>query len=307
MNHRHHTIGGGQYNNNFNNNGTILTTSVFNSPHSSSGFTSSSPSSLLSNHSQSQHSMAALEELRKEARKLEGTIDLELVSYSKFGANFAHMSLLRDDPSTSYGGYGGGAGAGGRDTASVNEAAAILKSGEHQAKAAKIEQLLSQLADINNNMARCQNSEKMPHILQHHRGKLEDYTQEFNKIRAHITSTKDTAELLISVREDISNYKQSSGLSSRTEHLLQQRSHTDNIGHVADDLMEQAAGTQAALSAQRDLLSGSISKLGLIGGTLPDINSLMNTIKRKKSRDWLILGFFISFCICFILFYWFRS
>lgn len=35
--------------------------------------------------------------LRKEARKLESTIDLKLSSYSKFGANFAHSSLMRGD------------------------------------------------------------------------------------------------------------------------------------------------------------------------------------------------------------------
>ncbi len=38
-----------------------------------------------------------LEDLRKEARKLESTLDVKLVSYQKFGANFAHSTLLRED------------------------------------------------------------------------------------------------------------------------------------------------------------------------------------------------------------------
>jgi hypothetical protein len=46
----------------------------------------------------SQHEkMATLEELRKEARKLESMLDVKLVSYSKFGANFAHSTLLREE------------------------------------------------------------------------------------------------------------------------------------------------------------------------------------------------------------------
>ena len=41
--------------------------------------------------------MAGIEELRREARKLESALDIKLVSYSKFGANLAHASFLRED------------------------------------------------------------------------------------------------------------------------------------------------------------------------------------------------------------------
>jgi len=52
-------------------------------------YSSASPSSRMAT--------LALEELRREARKLESTIDLKLVSYSKFGANLAHASFLREE------------------------------------------------------------------------------------------------------------------------------------------------------------------------------------------------------------------
>jgi hypothetical protein len=41
--------------------------------------------------------MASLEELRKDARKLESMLDVKLVSYAKLGANFAHSTLLREE------------------------------------------------------------------------------------------------------------------------------------------------------------------------------------------------------------------
>ena len=41
------------------------------------------------------------------------------------------------------------------------------------------------------------------HALQHHRGKLHDYTQEFKKLQQSIQSAREHAELLESVRRDI--------------------------------------------------------------------------------------------------------
>lgn len=74
----------------------------------------------------------ALEELRREARKLESTIDLKLVSYSKFGANLAHASFLREDD---------------HNLASEAEGASLLSNSEHLANsmAAEIEHFLMQV------------------------------------------------------------------------------------------------------------------------------------------------------------------
>ncbi|KAL6054121.1 Golgi SNAP receptor complex member 1 [Balamuthia mandrillaris] len=138
--------------------------------------------------------MATFDELRKEARKLETTLDLKLVSYSKFGANFAHSSLLREGSS---------------DTVS------LLKNSEHVANsmALEVEQLLSKLSELNEEMGRCATAINYPHHLQHHRQKLHEYSQEFNKTRSNILATREHAELLISVQQDIT-YGLSLALSS---------------------------------------------------------------------------------------------
>ncbi|KAL6071680.1 Golgi SNAP receptor complex member 1 [Balamuthia mandrillaris] len=231
--------------------------------------------------------MATFDELRKEARKLETTLDLKLVSYSKFGANFAHSSLLREGSS---------------DTVS------LLKNSEHVANsmALEVEQLLSKLSELNEEMGRCATAINYPHHLQHHRQKLHEYSQEFNKTRSNILATREHAELLISVQQDITNIK-NSGFSSRTDSLLRERSSIHGSDHVLDLLTGQAQDVREAVASQRNFLRGTISKLSIVGGKLPGISSLIGTIRKKKSRDCLILSLFIAFCICFILFYWLRN
>jgi len=236
----------------------------------------------------------ALEELRKEARKLESTIDLKLVSYSKFGANLAHASFLREDD---------------RVGISESEEASLLSNSEHvsNSMALEIEQLLSRLSEVNDRMGRCSHSVTLPHILQHHRGKLLDYTQEFKKTKSHIASTREKAELLGSLRDNISQCKKSSALNSRTEHLLRERTSIHDSNVIVDQLLGQAQETKESVASQRNLLQGTLNKLSEVGGSIPGINSIIADIRRKKSRDCLILGFFISFCVCFLLFYWLRS
>jgi Golgi SNAP receptor complex protein 1 len=243
---------------------------------------------------------STLEELRKEARKLETLLDNKLVSYSKFGANFAHSTLLREDS-----GGGGSTSttgpAGGQDTS-------MLANSEHvsNSMALEIEQMLIKLSEINEEMSRCNTSAAFSHILQNHRSKLHEFTQEFRRTKNNINATREHAELLISVREDISQYKKGSGLNSRTENLLRERSSLHSIDRVADALLGQAQEAREVLHNQKSMLQGTISKLTSLTTSFPGINTLMGTIKKKKARDLIILGGFISFCICFILFYWLR-
>jgi Golgi SNAP receptor complex protein 1 len=236
----------------------------------------------------------ALEELRKEARKLESTIDLKLVNYSKFGANLAHASFLREED---------------RVGGISDSEESLLSNSEHVSlsMALEIEQLLSRLSEINDRMGRCTHSVTLPHILQHHRGKLLDYTQEFKKTKAHITSTREKAELLGSLRDNTSQCNKSSALNSRTTNLLRERTSIHESSAIVDQMLGQAQDTKEEITTQRNILQGTINKLADVGGSIPGINSIIADIRRRKSRDCLILGFFISFCVCFLLFYWLRS
>lgn len=233
-------------------------------------------------------SISTWEELRKAARKLEGELDLKLESYSKFGASFekTKSSLLPEDV---------------QNTDHVFGSMAI-----------EIEQLLMKLQEINDNMSRYiarqdpSTATPLLHALQHHRGKLHDYTQEFKKLQQSIQSAREHAELLESVRRDINLFK-SSGGSDRTDNLLHERKSLHASDRIADEVIGQAQQAREELHHQRSMLSGTLNKLKAAGAGFPAMGALMSAIKRKKSRDSIILALVISFCICFMLWYWLRT
>jgi len=232
------------------------------------------------------------EELRKEARKLESEIDLLLVSYSKFGSSFAASSFLipGDEP--------------------VERAAAASNADAKDHRAGEIEQKLMALSEVNEEMSKCLSAFEPTNatsqaILQHHRGKLHDYQQDFKKTKANINATREHAELLSHVRQDISHFK--AGTNSRMENALRTRGAIHGSDRTADQILGQATEAREQLVSQRNLLQTSLAKLTGSSGTFSGLNNILTQIKRKKSRDWLILGLFISFCTCFILWYWLRS
>eukprot|EP01098_Paradermamoeba_levis_P016133 TRINITY_DN8522_c0_g1_i2.p1 TRINITY_DN8522_c0_g1~~TRINITY_DN8522_c0_g1_i2.p1 ORF type:complete len:251 (-),score=32.42 TRINITY_DN8522_c0_g1_i2:181-933(-) len=241
------------------------------------------------------------DELRREARKLESELELKLVSFSKFGASFAQSSLLREDGGLHVGG------------GTVQDTSLFLSNTEHisNSMAVEIQLLLMKLTEVNESMGRVlgalepgtSNYTHSSTLLQQHRAKLHDYSQEFKKTKATITATREHAELLFSVRKDISQYKNSGGANGRADQLLRERGALHTADRVADAILGQAAETREALTNQKSLLQGTLSKLSNFGGNFAAVNSLIGSIRRKKFRDSLILAVFIALCICFLLWY----
>jgi len=227
-------------------------------------------------------SMSTFDQLRKEARLLENDIDTKLISYSKFGASFAQSSYLRDDSSIS-------------DTTS-------LLNGDHVSSSMglEIEQLLIRLSEINESMSKCGDITASAYVA-NHRSKLASFNQEFNRIKAQINTAREHAELLTSVRKDISQYKNSVG--SRTDNLLRERGAIHSADRLADVVIGQALETKEALASQRNVITGAIGKLRNLGRAFPGIGKLMNSITRRKKRDLIILASFISLCMFLLLFY----
>lgn len=61
--------------------------------------------------------------------------------------------------------------------------------------------------------------------------------------------------------------------------------------------------TKDTLVDQRGLVLSSSSTLGIIATRFPVLNKLMGSIHHRKTRENVILGLVISFCICFALWY----
>ncbi|XP_025093020.1 Golgi SNAP receptor complex member 1-like isoform X2 [Pomacea canaliculata] len=233
------------------------------------------------------------EDLRKQARQLENEIDLKLVSFSKLGTSY-----------TSH-----------RDGDSDTSPLLNRSSSEHMfdTMAMEIEQLLTKLTQVNDRMVEyTQNislsspSAALLHTLQRHRDILQDYTHEFQKTRANITALREREDLLGSVRREISTYKNSTGLSRRTELYLKENDHIRNSERLVDEQISIAIATKENLTSQNKVLSSITQRVNSLANRFPIINSLVQRINLRKRRDSIILGCVVGVCIILLLLYMFH-
>ncbi|CAN8318580.1 unnamed protein product [Cochlearia groenlandica] len=223
------------------------------------------------------------EELRREARKIEGDLDVKLSSYAKLGARFTQ------------GGY-------------VDTGSPTVGSGRSwKSMEMEIQSLLEKLLDINDSMSRCAASAaattSVTQKLARHRDLLHEYTQEFRRIKGNINSMREHAELLSSVRDDISEYKASGSMSPGVQVLRERASIHGSISHI-DEVIGQAQATRAVLGSQRSLFSDVQGKVKNLADKFPVIRGLLGSIKRRRSRDTLILSAVIAACTLFLIIYW---
>ncbi|WJX43315.1 Golgi SNAP receptor complex member 1-2, variant 2 [Trifolium repens] len=225
------------------------------------------------------------EELRKEARKIEGELDVKLSSYAKLGARFTQGGYV--DAGTP----------------------PVGSSRSWKSMEMEIQSLLEKLLDINDSMSRCAASAgpatSVTQKLARHRDILHEFTQEFRRTKGNINSMREHAELLGSVRDDITDYKQtSSGSMSPRMQLLRERAAIHGSTSHIDDVISQAQATRAVLGSQRALFGDVQGKVRLLGDKFPIIRSLLGSIRRRKSRDTLILSAVIAACTLFLIIYW---
>ncbi|KAG0447738.1 hypothetical protein HPP92_028204 [Vanilla planifolia] len=224
------------------------------------------------------------EELRKEARKVEGDIDVKLSSYSKVAARFTHSSGYVDSGSNTVG-----------------------PSRSWKSMEMEIESLLEKLVDINDAMSRCAASAaqttSVTQKLARHRDILHEYTQEFRRTKGNLNSMMEHTELLISVRGDITESKASGSMSPRV-HLLRERASIHGSISQIDEVINQAQATRSVLGTQQALLGAVQGKVKQLGDRFPVIKGLLGSIRRKRSKDTLILSAVIAACTLFLIIYW---
>ncbi|XP_031394687.1 Golgi SNAP receptor complex member 1-2 isoform X1 [Punica granatum] len=197
------------------------------------------------------------EELRREARKVEGDLDVKLSSYAKLGARFTQ------------GGY-------------MDNGSPVLGS-ERSWRSIEFEirSLLEKLLDINDGTSRCAVSTvpttSVTQKLARHREILHEFTQEFRRIRGNIKSMEEHTELLSSVRNDISNYKVSGSGSSNMQLLRERTAIHGSIAHI-DDVISQAQTTRAVLGSQRSFFGDVHGKVKQLSDIFPVIRGLLGNI-----------------------------
>ncbi|XP_024523006.1 Golgi SNAP receptor complex member 1-2 isoform X2 [Selaginella moellendorffii] len=171
----------------------------------------------------------------------------------------------------------------------------------------EIESLLEKLLDLNDAMSRCvasaTSTASISQKLARHRDILHELTQEFRRTRGNINSMREHADLLSSVRSEISEFKASGNVSPGPSLLRERAAIHGSISQI-DDVIGQAQATKAALSFQRSTFLEIQGKMKQLSDRFPIVRSLLGAIKRKRSRDTLILSAVIAFCLLFLLIYW---
>ncbi|XP_065301112.1 Golgi SNAP receptor complex member 1 isoform X3 [Dermacentor albipictus] len=194
----------------------------------------------------------ALEDLRKQARHLENEIDLKLVSFSKLGTGFGSRELKNE---------------------SLDTAPLLGRDHMFETMTLEIEQLLSKLGEVNDQMSQVQTTSGPPsatvlHTLQRHRDILQDYVREFHKTRTNVQAHRERDLLLGSVRKDMDSYKNSSSLNRRSEGYLKEHEHLKNSDRMVNDQINIAIRTKDELLSQRNALKAIQTKMTTLASIL---------------------------------------
>lgn len=214
-----------------------------------------------------------MDDLRREARRLENRLDAKL-------AHFGNLELSSSHARHS------------------NESAA-----------ADIDATLQQLRDVNDAMSRHHAAGGAPvggtastmQLLQRHREILTDFSLEYSKLKANLQKSDERQRLLESARDDISHHYDVRASSS--DMLLRERNAIHNSERMADDVLSHAEATKMALNAQREVFGGVGSKLQSLASVSPQINSIIAAIQGKRKRDRTILGLVIGICTSLFIVY----
>uniref|UniRef100_A0A0D6R5T6 Golgi SNAP receptor complex member 1 n=2 Tax=Araucaria cunninghamii TaxID=56994 RepID=A0A0D6R5T6_ARACU len=210
------------------------------------------------------------DDLRKQARKLEGQLDEKLASYRKL-INAKH-------------------------------------EGYEQEHEAGIERLLQQLQQVNAQMqvwVSSGTSDVLSHTLTRHKEILHDLNQEFIRLRSSFKARREHEALLqsFSARDSVNGDLEKNSDSAEQALLNEQAILQRSTGQM-DNVVLHAQATLGALVFQRSTFGNISSKLTNVSSRLPSVNHVLSAIRRRKSMDTIILSLVASACTIFILLYW---
>jgi len=251
-------------------------------------FTKAPPNLLRAGQRRPCSSSSEMDELRRQARRLENALDAKLVQFGRLDGGGAADERAPCCASTL------------EASSSAEQPTASIQS--------DIEQMLMELSEVNDRMCRQApngsgggGTAAAMHVLQRHREILHDFMQEFNKTKANLKSADERQQLLSSVRQDICDHRSTS--SRATDTLLRERNAIHTNERLVDEVLGQADASKQALAAQRSVMGGVGSKLQLLSSVAPQVNALIGSIARRKKRDKMILGVLIGCCTSFLLLY----
>ncbi|KAI4203806.1 MAG: hypothetical protein LQ350_001632 [Teloschistes chrysophthalmus] len=217
-------------------------------------------------------------QLRQQARSLEAQTDTLFHTYSRF----ASASNIPPKPSE-------------EETKTESQIQDLLE---------KRENLISQLTRLLDSESLLTASALKQNALTLHRNTLADHTLTLSRLRASILTARQRANLLSTVRSDISSYHRSQNPSNtEADYMLDERSRIDRSHGVADGVLSQAYAVNEQFAGQREMLGNVQRRIVGAAGKVPGINGLIGRIGAKRRRDGIILGSFVAFCMLMLLYF----
>ena len=139
-------------------------------------------------------------------------------------------------------------------------------------------------------------------VVKRYREILFDLTGDYQKAQQVWQRSQQRMELFKGANRSNSGEIQDPAMES----LLRERNHIQNSLNGASQTLAQAQSIRADLGAQRASLTRTMTGIGSIVTAIPGVNSLVDAIRRKRSRDDQILAGVIASCILFTLWYLFH-
>lgn len=139
-------------------------------------------------------------------------------------------------------------------------------------------------------------------VVKRYREILFDLTGDYQKAQQVWNRSQERMELFKGADRTSSGDGQDAGMDS----LMRERGHIQNSLNGANQTLAQAAQIRADLGAQRMSLGRVTSGIGTIMTNVPGLNTLVDRIRARRSRDDNILAGVIASCILFTLWYFFN-
>jgi len=137
-------------------------------------------------------------------------------------------------------------------------------------------------------------------LVKRYREILFDLTSDFQKTSTTLQRKREHVELMASASTFQNN---NSTTDPAMEQLLRERNSINNSMNASQSIIAQASETYSDLRQQGLSMRNVGGAMSRITANVPSLNRIMDTIRRKRSRDDYIVAGVIATCILFTLWY----
>lgn len=139
-------------------------------------------------------------------------------------------------------------------------------------------------------------------LVKRYREIIFDLSGDFEKSRQAHQRKMERAKLMEGARTSLDR---GGADDPSMDQLMRERNHIANSQSAAASVISQASEIRSDLRTQGLSLGRVQSTMGMIAGNIPGLNTVMEQIKRKRSKDDKIVAGVIASCILFTLWYLF--